>query len=111
MSARDDDTSAGLDDSRRMAQNLYRQGRLAEAASAQSQVLATAQAEGSLQPYDFLFAGLVANEAQRINDAVAILYRGVALYPTSAALQEKLGVMLTRAGDLASAITACETAL
>ena len=93
------------------ARAAYAMGRLAEAAGAQSAVLALAKAAGVQTGDDFLFAGLIHHAAGRLADALSVLKDGLCLFPDNAALHENLAVLALKARDTAAAIAACQTAL
>jgi hypothetical protein len=100
-----------LENLRDIAHNAYFGGRLAEAADAQSTVLVRAQATGTSDPSDFLFAGLIHHAAGNLTDSVRVVRDGVNLYPGDAALYENLGVLLLSACDVPGSIEACKFAL
>ena len=101
----------GLGDLRAVARDAYAQGRLADAAAAQSAVLAMGRTTGGPEADDFLFAGLIHHANRRIADGIEVLRDGLRLYPDTAALHENLGVLLLAAFDIAGSIAACEAAL
>jgi hypothetical protein len=102
---------ARVDQLRDLARGAYAEGRLAEAADAQSAVLDMAKATGVPVAGDFLFAGLILHAARRTSDSIAVLRDGLQHHPESASLHENLAVLLLTAGDLSGSVTACQTAL
>jgi tetratricopeptide (TPR) repeat protein len=102
---------ATLDDLRDIARDTYAKGRLADAAEAQSAVLAMVRTTGTPTADDFLFAGLIHHAARRIADSVEVLRDGLRLFPENASLHENLAVLLLAARDIAGSIAACQTAL
>ncbi len=102
---------AKLDDLRAVARDAYAKGRLADAAEAQSAVLAMARATGTQVADDFLFAGLIHHADHRIADSVEVLRDAIRLYPDNASLHENLAVLLLAGFDIAGSIAACEAAL
>jgi tetratricopeptide (TPR) repeat protein len=100
-----------LDGLRAIAREAYAKGRIAEAAEAQTTVLAAAIASASHSADDFLFAGLIHHAARRLAEAVAVLRDGLTRYPDNPALHENLGVLLLEQSEVAAAIAACQTAL
>lgn len=100
-----------LDDLRALARDAYAQGRLADAAEAQSAVLAMARTTGIPTADDILFTGLIHHADRRVADSIEVLRDGLRLHPDNAALHENLGVLLLAAFDVAGSIAACEAAL
>ena len=97
---------------RQAAADAYGRGDFAQAADAQSAVLALARTDGRPPPVDdVLFAGLILHEAGRLTESIAVLRAGIADHPTHPALHENLGVLLLTSGDLSGGIEACGTAL
>ncbi|HEX4366135.1 MAG TPA: hypothetical protein VH023_04865, partial [Rhodopila sp.] len=104
-------TPDGFGDLRAVARDAYAQGRLTDAATAQSTVLAMARTAGTQKADDFLFAGLILHADRRIAEGIEAMRDGLRLYPDNASLHENLGVLLLAASDVAGSIAACETAL
>ncbi len=100
-----------IDGLRARARDAYAKGHIAEAADAQSAVLAVAKATGCSTADDVLFAGLIHHAARRVGDAIALLRDGVRVFPGDPALHENLAVLLLETSDVAGAVTACQTAL
>jgi tetratricopeptide (TPR) repeat protein len=100
-----------LDDLRAVARDAYATGRLADAAAAQSGVLAMTRTVGAQTADDFLFAGLIHHADRRVADGIEVLRDGLRLYPDNASLHENLAVLLLAAFDIAGSIAACEAAL
>ncbi|HET6308193.1 MAG TPA: tetratricopeptide repeat protein, partial [Rhodopila sp.] len=93
---------------RALARSAYAEGRLADAAEAQSAVLALSPSPSA---DDILFAGLVHHAARAIPDGIRVLRDGVRLHPRNPALHENLAVLLLTAGAIAEAIESCQAAL
>ncbi|HEY1413184.1 MAG TPA: hypothetical protein VGF36_13650, partial [Rhodopila sp.] len=70
-------TPVSLGDLRAVARDAYAQGRLADAAAAQSTVLAMARTTGTPAADDFLFAGLIHHADRRIADGIDVLRDGL----------------------------------
>ncbi len=103
--------ASGLAALRIDAREAYATGRLAEAAGAQSAVLALAKAAGLQSGDDFLFAGLIHHAAGRVADALSVLKDGLCLFPDNAALHENLAVVALTAQDISLAIAASQAAV